>query len=637
MVARAVEDSRVPDELSNTSQVFGDASRVDPLSAVGGNIESAGQEDDMNDEPEPDARLDREDLADESSLTDGSRVGAPRAAPKSASGDASRVALGILSSRAFGFLRESVLAFFFGAGPHADVFRIALRGPNLLQNLLGEQTLSASFIPIYSRMVGAGKEEAAGRFAGAILGLLMAVASTVAVLGVVFAEPIVAILAPGYLGDAARVARGLAEVDRYSLAVTAVRIVFPMTAVLVLSAWTLGVLNSHRRFFLAYFAPVLWNISIILALWLAAYAGWQVWGGPAEDPLQETAFRSRLLIAACVGALVGGVLQFAVQLPLVFRLLRGFRLSVSTRVEGVTKALGAFGPLAAGRGAVQLSGYLDLVLASFLVPGAIAALGWAQILYLLPISLFGVSVAAAELPELSLRTAQAEQAGLSRRLDASIRQMAFLTVPTVVGYFFLGFYFVGGLFRRGSFGIQDNWLVYLVLAAYSLGLLASSTSRLLNNVFYALGQTKTPARVAVERVVLSALVGGVSMVWLDRVPVSRVAGPAAGGRELFMGAVGLAIGASVGALFELRRLLVALDRQQFGIRLPVRSAVRMLATATAAVVPVVLMLMLMKPLPVLLKAIIALIVYVGLYLSTSRLAGLPELDFWLGSLKKRLR
>lgn len=579
----------------------------------------------MNDEPEADARL------------DGSRLGESRPTSKSSSGGASRVALGILSSRAFGFLRESVLAFFFGAGPHADVFRIALRGPNLLQNLLGEQTLSASFIPIYSRMVDAGREEAAGRFAGAILGLLTAVASLVALLGVVFAEPIVAILAPGYLGDAARVAGGTAEVDRYALAVTAVRIVFPMTAVLVLSAWSLGVLNSHRRFFLAYFAPVLWNISIILALWLAAYSGWQAWGGAPEDVLKETAFRNRLLIAACVGALVGGVLQFAVQLPLVFRLLRGFRLSLSTRVEGVTKALGAFGPLAAGRGAVQLSGYLDLVLASFLVPGAIAALGWAQLLYLLPISLFGVSVAAAELPELSLRTRPTEQAGLSRRLDASIRQMAFLTVPTVVGYLFLGFYFVAGLFRRGSFGLQDNWLVYLVLVAYSLGLLASSTSRLLNNIFYALGQTKTPARVAVERVVLSAVVGGVSMVWLDRVPVSRVAGPAAGGRELFMGAVGLALGASLGALFELWRLLVALDRRKTRIRLPVRSVARMLATATFAVVPVVLMLVFLQPLPMLVKAIIALIVYVGLYLSTSRLAGLPELDYWMGSLKKKLR
>ncbi len=552
------------------------------------------------------------------------------------SGDAHRVALGILSSRVFGLLRESVLAYFFGAGPHADVFRIALRGPNLLQNLLGEQTLSASFIPIYSRMIGADRQEEAGRFAGAILGLLMATVSLVALTGILLAKPIVAILAPGYLGDAARVAAGLAEVDRYALAVTAVRIVFPMTAVLVLSAWSLGVLNSHRRFFLAYFAPVLWNTSIILAMWVAASLGWQMLGEP-QKALSQTAFRDRLLMAACVGALIGGVLQFAVQLPLVFRLLKGFRLSLSTRVEGVTQALAAFGPLAAGRGAVQLSGYLDLVLASFLVPGAIAALGWAQILYLLPIALFGVSVAAAELPELSLRTAPADRAGLRQRLDASIRQMAFLTVPTVVGYLALGFYFVGGLFRRGSFGLADNWLVYLVLAAYSLGLLASSTSRLLNNVFYALGQTRTPARVAVQRVILSGLTGGALMVGLDRVPVSRIAGPAADGRELFMGAVGLALGASLGGFFELWRLQAALHRHELGVRLPFRSVGRMFVAATVTVAPVVLMLSMMTSLGILSRALIALVAYVGLYLSVAWLVGLPELGAWTGSSRKRLR
>ena len=586
----------------------------------------------MTDQPEPDGT----DLTDEGSASDAMGAQGPRSSSQGVTPDASRVALGILSSRSFGFLRESVLAYFFGAGPHADVFRIALRGPNLLQNLLGEQTLSASFIPIYSRLVSAGKREEAGRFAGAILGLLMAVASLLALMGILLAEPIVAILAPGYLGDAARVAAGLAEVDRYRLAVTAVRIVFPMTAVLVLSAWSLGVLNSHRRFFLAYFAPVLWNTSIILALWVAASSGWRALGGPESAPT-ETTLRNRLLIAACIGALIGGMLQFAVQLPLVFRLLKGFRLSLSTRVEGVTKALGAFAPLAAGRGAVQLSGYFDLVLASFLVPGAIAALGWAQILYLLPIALFGVSVAAAELPEMSLRTSPADKAGLSQRLDASIRQMAFLTVPTVVGYLFLGFYFVGGLFRRGSFGLQDNWLVYVVLAAYSLGLLASSTSRLLNNVFYALGKTRTPARVAVERVVLSALVGGVAMVWFDRVPVSRITGTAGEGHQLFMGAVGLALGASLGALFELSRLLAALDAQKLGIRLPLRSISRMFATAIATVVPVALMLIFIRPVPMLARAIIALVAYAGLYLSTSRLVGLPEMGYWLGSLKRRFR
>jgi len=590
----------------------------------------------MTEGSEPQDRLDAHVVAEKVSESQEPERSDSQPGSEVSSGNASRVAVGILSSRAFGFLRESVLAYFFGAGPHADVFRIALRGPNVLQNLLGEQTLSASFIPIYSRMVGAGKEEDAGRFAGAILGLLLAVASCVALLGVLLAEPIVAILAPGYLGDAARVAAGAAEVDRYRLAVLAVRIVFPMTAVLVLSAWSLGVLNSHRRFFLAYFAPVLWNISIISALWLAAYTGWQVFGGP-ERALEQSAFRDRLLIAACIGALVGGVLQFLVQLPVVLRLLKGFRLSFSTRVDGVSQALAAFAPLAAGRGAVQLSGYLDLVLASFLVPGAIAALGWAQILYLLPIALFGVSVAAAELPELSVRTSPSERADLNHRLDASIRQMAFLTVPTVVGYLCLGFYFVGGLFRRGSFGLQDNWLVYLVLAAYSLGLMASSTSRLLNNVFYALGQTRVPARIAVERVVLSALAGGISMIWFDRIPISRIAGAEAGGRELFMGAVGLALGASMGGLFELWRLLRALERQELDIRLPAGPLIKMLGVAIVAMAPIGAFMLFARSLPMLTSSILALAGYVALYLSVSRMAGLVELDYWTGSFRRRLR
>jgi putative peptidoglycan lipid II flippase len=164
---------------------------------------------------------------------------------------ASRVALGIGCSRALGFLREAVLAYFFGAGPHADVFRTALRGPNLLQNLLGEQTLSASFIPVYSRLLASGRPEVAGRFAGAIFGILLAVAAGVSLVGIWLAEPIVSLLAPGYLADAARVAAGELSIDRFPLAVRAVRIIFPMTGILVLSAWALGVLNSHRRFFIS--------------------------------------------------------------------------------------------------------------------------------------------------------------------------------------------------------------------------------------------------------------------------------------------------------------------------------------------------------------------------------------------------
>ncbi|HKI86904.1 MAG TPA: lipid II flippase MurJ, partial [Thermoanaerobaculia bacterium] len=291
--------------------------------------------------------------------------------PERAGGGAASVASGILASRVLGFVREAALAYYFGVGAHADVFRTALRGPNILQNLLGEQTLSAAFIPIYSRLLAEGKEREAGRFAGAIFGLLLAVAGVMAGAGVLLARPLVAILSPGYLEDAAKVAAGTMTVDRFPLAVTAVKILFPMTGILVLSAWALGVLNSHRRFFLPYFAPVLWNATILAALWEGARL-WHAGPGASVGALDH------LLIAACFGALLGGLLQFLVQLPLVVKVMRGFRLSFSLRVAGVSEALRASLPLVLGRGVVQLTGFLDLWLASLLAAGAQGSLGWAQ-------------------------------------------------------------------------------------------------------------------------------------------------------------------------------------------------------------------------------------------------------------------
>ncbi|HUO86635.1 MAG TPA: murein biosynthesis integral membrane protein MurJ, partial [Thermoanaerobaculia bacterium] len=359
---------------------------------------------------------------------------------------ASQVASGILASRLLGFVRQALYAHFFGVSAHADVLETAFRSPNLLQNLLGEGTISAGFIPIYSRMVAEGRHREAGRFAGAVLGLLIAIASGVALAGVLFAEPIVAVLAPGFLADADD---PTAAVDRYPLAVACVRILFPMTGLLVLSAWALGVLNSHRRFFLAYFAPVVWNVAILATLTGVAVAlvsdptsGEVVAAMPAE-------LRTRLLFAACWGALAGGALQFAVQLPVVFREMEGFRLRLSTKVEGVRAAFRATGPVLAGRGVGQISAYLDIVLASLLAIGAVSSLRYALVLYMLPVSLFGMSVAAAELPELA-RLGSEDRERFGRRLAGSLRQMSFLTVPTLVGYLAFGYLIVGAIYRRGA-------------------------------------------------------------------------------------------------------------------------------------------------------------------------------------------
>ncbi len=537
-----------------------------------------------------------------------------------------RVAGGILSSRVLGLVREASIAFVFGAGGHGDVFGAVMRGPNLLQNLLGEQTLSASFIPVYSRMLEEGREEEAGRLAGAMFGLLLAAAAALALAGILLARPIVAVMAPGFLADAARVAAGNAGTDRFPLAVSAVRILFPMTGFLVLSAWALGVLNSHRRFFLPYFAPVVWNSAIISALiggsfWLAGAPGFE--GGARLD---------RLLLIACWGALAGGLLQLLVQMPLVLRLSRGFRVALSTRVAGVAETLRALGPMLGARGALQISTYLDQVLASLLTVGAIIGLRYGSILYLLPFALFGASVAAAELPELSRRRAAESAAAVASRARRSLRQIAFLVVPTMVGYLAFGYLIVGAVYRRGSFGREANWLVYCILGAYSLGLLAATWARLLQNLYYAHGNTRIPATTAVLRVATSVVVGIGLMLLLDRYPVGALFSSSPAEGELRLGGVGLALAGGLAAWVELSALRLRSRGVLPALSLPWDALGRMVALAAVALIPSTGVWYAAAALPAWVAAPLVIASFAVVYLGVARWRRWSELDSWLGRL-----
>src|SRR5690606_24769766 len=337
-----------------------------------------------------------------------------------------------------------------------------------------EGTLSASFIPVYAGLLEKGREEEAGRVAGAVFALLLAVAGAMALIGILLAPVLVDIFLWGFEGE------------KRDITVTLVRIIFPMTGILVLSAWTLGILNSHRQFFLSYVAPVAWSAAMIATL-IAL-------GGRLDQ-------RS-LVIALAWGALLGGVLQFAVQLPRALRLERELRVRWDLGLEGVRTTLRNAGPAVAGRGVVQLSGWVDLILASLLADGAVAALGYANTLYVLPVSLFGISVAAAELPELSRRR-ESDADVLRQRVSAGLRQIAFLVVPSVVGYLLLGDVIVAALYQTGDFGRADTLFIWLVLAGYTIGLLASTASRLFANTFFALGDTRTPAKFALIRVLIA--------------------------------------------------------------------------------------------------------------------------------------
>ncbi len=435
-----------------------------------------------------------------------------------------RVAAGILVSRISGLAREAVFAHYFGASAVADVWRAALRTPNVLQNLMGEGTLSASFIPVYSGLLGDQRKEDAAGFAGVILGLLTVAAGALAFLGILVAPLLVAVLFAGF------------DPERQALTIELVRILFPMTALLVVSAWSLGVLNSHRRFFLPYVAPLGWNASMIGAM-LAGSIGL----GASGD---------RLAHVLAWGALLGAGVQLGVQLPAAVRLAGRLRPSLSLQIHGVRECLRNLAPVVAARGAVNLSGYFDYFLAAFLTTGAVAVLGYAQTLYLLPISLFALSVAASELPELSR-----DRLGATKRLTSDVgrgvERVLYFLAPSAAIYLLVGDAIVGALFQRGAFGPDEVRVTWVVLAAYALGMPASAVSRLLSSAFYALRDTRTPARAAYLRVALSTVIGVAVMVPMDRVAVG----------SLRLGAAGLAVGASVGAWTEWFLLRRALGRR----------------------------------------------------------------------------
>ena len=429
---------------------------------------------------------------------------------------AARVAAGILVTRVLGYVRQRVFAHYFGNGAAADAFSAAQRIPNAIRNLLGEGTLSASFIPVYASLDQKDKP-AARALAGAVLGLLLLASGILAVLGIVFAPAITAAVAQGFDGP------------RRELTTVLVRILFPMTGLMVVSAWCLGILNTHRRFFLPYAAPALWNIAGIAAM--VGAAAWLKGEGLYG-----------LSLALAWGTVAGSILQIAIQLPTCWRLLGGIPLRVSMAPEGVRHVITAWLPLLVGAGVAQLSGLVDTFLGSFTGTGGLASLGYAQLVQVLPISLFGVAVTAVALPDLA-RDAISETANelLRARIATGFRRIAYFVLPSAFALAAFGPQIAGALFQTGRFDADDTALVGGVLAAYGIGLLGQSTVKLFASGFYAMRDTRTPVRIAITSLVIS---GVLSWFFMRR-----------------FGAAGIALGSSIGGTLNTVLHLYDLDRR----------------------------------------------------------------------------
>ncbi|HEV7243070.1 MAG TPA: murein biosynthesis integral membrane protein MurJ [Thermoanaerobaculia bacterium] len=403
-------------------------------------------------------------------------------------GYAALVAAGILLSRVAGLIRTSVFAHYLGASAAADAFNVALKVPNFLQNLLGEGVLSASFIPVYSRLLARGEQKVADRVAGVFVSFLALIVLAIVILGVIFAPVILGITAAGL------------DPPVMELAIKFTRILFPGVGLLVLYAWALGILNAHRQFFTAYVAPVLWSAAMIATLLIF---GMRLSGAP-------------LATALAWGTLVGCALQFGIEVPFVLKHAKHLSFGFDRSLEPVKTIFRNIIPVVGGRGVIQISGYVDTFISSFLPTGAVTSLFYAQTVYLLPISVFGMSVAAAELPQMSSEQGSEEEikAALRKRLDRAVRQVAFFVVPTTVAFIAFGRVLIAALFERGKFSHDTTLLVWYTLVGASLGLLVATMGRLYSSAFYALHDTRTPFRIALARVL-----GGAALALLFAFPL----------------------------------------------------------------------------------------------------------------------
>jgi putative peptidoglycan lipid II flippase len=480
------------------------------------------------------------------------------------------VGAGILLSRIAGLIRESVFAHYFGDSAAAGAFKAAIRIPNFLQNLLGEGVLSASFIPVYSRLLAEGETELAGRVAGIVGSLLALAVSIVVLLGVMLTPFLIDILAPGFRGETRLLTAHL------------VQIMFPGVGIFVLSAWCLGILNSHRLFFVSYVAPVLWNVAMI---------GTLLGFGRSQG-------QASLAVTLAWGSVAGALLQLGIQLPFIFgrktaagpTIGSSIRFALDTTLAPVRQVFRALGPVLISRGVVQLSAFIDAVIASWLGAAAVAALSYAQILYTLPVSLFGMSVAAAELPEMSASTGTTEEihAKLRARLIAGKRNIAFYVIPCVAGFLVLGRHFVAALFQTGHFGTQDTLYVWYILMGSTVGLLAATWGRLYSSAFYALRDTRTPLWFALIRVTLTAGLGLLFAfplrVYLNTILLRslHLPTPSLPNIELGLGAVGLTLSAGLAGWVEFLLLRRALQARIGSTALPHHYPAKIWAAALCA-------------------------------------------------------
>jgi putative peptidoglycan lipid II flippase len=421
--------------------------------------------------------------------------------PQSVARSAGIVSIAVMGSRILGLVREQVFAAYFGAGFLNDAFQVGFRIPNTLRDLFAEGALSAAFVKTFTDYSLKKSEEEAWRLASMVLNALAIVLSIITILGIIFSPQIVATIAADF------------SPEKKALATTLTQIMFPFILMVALAAVAMGVLNTKGRFGIPASASTLFNVGSIVgglacAYWLSG-GGWEKTRDVNALPSDAAQWA---IIGMAIGTLIGGSLQFLIQVPSLLRVGFRFRAVVSFTDPGVRQVMRLMAPAIVGTAAVQINVLINTFFASG-IEGGPSWLGYSFRLMQFPIGVFGVAIGTATLPTISRFAARGDIEGFRSTLSSSLGLVFLMTIPSACGLVVLGRPIISLIYERGAFTATDTEMVATALAAYSVGLAGYAAIRVLSPAFYALDDARTPMIISLISIIINTIASYLFRAW----------------------------------------------------------------------------------------------------------------------------
>ena len=391
------------------------------------------------------------------------------------------VSLMTFISRISGLIRDIAFANYLGSGAAADAFFVAFRIPNLFRRIFGEGAFALAFVPVFSQYHHSRSEQETREFINRMLAQLGLAVLIVCVIGMLFSESLLSIMAPGFKD----------EPEKFQMAAQALRITFPYLFFISLVAMAAGIFNTYDRFAIPAVTPVLLNICLITAAVLFV---------PKND-------NPTLVLATAV--CISGLLQFLLQIPFLKKQailpVPSFKPAKDKQNDGVRKVFKLMLPVIYGSSVAQVNTIINTVLASFLVTGSVSWLYYSDRLMEFPLALFVLAISTVILPNLSKQHTQGDFKEFSRTLDWGLRVVLLVVVPSVVGMFVLSGQLMVTLFQYNEFTAHDALMSAKSLRAYSFGLIGLALVKVLAPGFYAKQDTKTPVKIGVITMIANVI------------------------------------------------------------------------------------------------------------------------------------